>query len=205
MAIPQFSKIEVPYQKVLARLGFAHGKTALDTRSEESIREAIALSKKLIVPQRVIASSPIAFPEPGTTQLEPSFTIASVKIYELLKSCREAYGFAVTIGPHLEEKRNMFIAQKETNRGLILDAVGSVIAEELADLTQQEIRQSAQTRGEDATMRFSPGYGDWILAGQPAFLAWLGAESIGIKLTPSYQMIPEKSVSAIFGIYKKSS
>ena len=99
----------------------------------------------------------------------------------------------------------MFIAQKETNRGLILDAVGSVIAEELADLTQQEIRQSAQTRGEDATMRFSPGYGDWILAGQPAFLAWLGAESIGIKLTPSYQMIPEKSVSAIFGIYKKSS
>jgi cobalamin-dependent methionine synthase I len=58
----------------------------------------------------------------------------------------------------------------------------------------------AAKRGLVTTRRYSPGYGDWGVSAQKDFLAWLGAGHIGIKLTESSQMLPEKSVSAILGI-----
>ena len=198
----QFPKIEIPLDKVLARLGYARGKTRVDAATQEAIDREIQAAARLIASKQVIASSPVKAAAPDRISLEPDLVIKSVKIYELLKDCSEAYGFAVTIGPHLEEKRNAYLQEKETNRALILDAVGSVMAEELAAITHRQIKDLAKAKGMDTTMRFSPGYGDWALSEQKDFLRWLGAGTIGIKLTPSYQMLPEKSVSAIIGITK---
>lgn len=194
----QFSRIEIPYAKVLARLGYAQGKTRLDTAAETLVREAIGTAEKLISAKQVIASSVVTLSGEDTVLLEPGLTIYSRKIHELLKDSARAFGFAVTIGGALEEKRGALLAEKETARALALDAAGSVAAETLAELTQ---RQIAGENGR-TTLRFSPGYGDWRLSGQKDFLGWLGAGQIGIRLTENYQMIPEKSVSAILGIKK---
>lgn len=194
----QFDRIRVPYDKVLVRLGFAQGKTQMDDKTREMIAEESALALKLITPKQVIASSKVDTQEKGLISLEPGFTIKSHKIYELLKNCSLAYGFAVTIGPALEEKRNQYISQKESSRALILDAIGSVIAEELADMTNKQIDQAYKKNNK--TKRFSPGYGDWDLSGQEDFLNWLGAKQINLKLNQNFQMIPEKSVSAILGV-----
>lgn len=45
--------------------------------------------------------------------------------------------------------------------------------------------------------RFSPGYGDVPLSFQRPFLEWLEARRIGVTLTESCLMQPEKSVSAL--------
>jgi hypothetical protein len=198
----QFPKLTVPYDKVLARLGYARGRTALDRKTEEIIKEEIELSAKLLGPKQVIASSKVVLNPPSSVKLEPGLTIRSVKISELLKNCSIAYGFAVTIGPHIEEKMQYFIEKKEAARALIIDAIGSVMAEELAEISNAQIRDEAAGLGLLTTMRFSPGYGDWSVMGQKNFLKWLGADKIGIKLTEQFQMLPEKSVSAIMGLYK---
>ena len=199
--MPQFTNVEVPLSKVFARLGFAHGITAVDSKTQELIEEEIVFAKRLIMPKQVIASAKILF-SGSIVSLDRGFSINSKSICNLLSKSSQVYAFAITIGPHFESKRNDYIAKKETARALILDAIGSETAEMLADITNKQISQEAGKAGLKTTKRFSPGYGDWGLENQKAFLNWLGAENIGIKLNESFQMIPEKSVSAIIGAYK---
>jgi len=49
-------------------------------------------------------------------------------------------------------------------------------------------------------MRFSPGYGDLSLENQKLFFKALELEKMGMKLTESLMMFPEKSVTAIAGV-----
>jgi hypothetical protein len=200
---PQFSKIEVPFDKILARLGYAYGATKLDQHTERIIKEEMENGKRLIIAHQAVASSAITIPGPGIVLIEPGLTIRSHKIAELLAGCVTAYGFAVTIGGHLEEQRNQYLNRRETARALILDAIGSVAVEELAELTQQGIADEAAKANMTATRRFSPGYGDWALSEQKEFLRWLGATNIGIRLTERFTMLPEKSISAILGVKPK--
>ena len=190
---------------MLARLGFANGKTVIDQKTTVALEQEISIAKKIIVPKQAIAFSAFKIITDDTILIEPSFEIKSKDIANLLANCHLAYGFAVTIGPALEEKRNEYINEKETSRALMLDAIGSVAAEELAEITNQQIKTEAELVGSLTTMRFSPGYGNWPLNAQKDFLTWIGAQAIGIKLTPSFQMLPEKSVSAILGIYKRQA
>lgn len=196
----QFPRFEIPLHKVLARLGYASGKTQLDAATESLISEEITAAQRLIVPRQVVSSSQINRTAPERIMLEPGFEIASRDIFKLLEQCVTAFGFAVTIGNNLEVRRNRYLEEKETTRGLILDAVGSVAAEELAEITHRQIIEESKRDGRTVTHRFSPGYGDWTVVGQKDFLAWLGADAIGIRLTTSFQMLPEKSVSAILGV-----
>lgn len=197
---PQFSRIEVPFDKILARLGYAYGQTKLDPQTEQLIREETENGRRLITAHQAMASAPVRFPEPGAVLIEPELLVRSQKIVELLQGCDTAYGFAVTIGIHLEERRNQYLNRRETARALILDAIGSVAAEELAEITQRQIAEQAAREHKTTTKRFSPGYGDWPLASQQTFLQWLGAANIGIRLTDRSQMVPEKSISALLGV-----
>ena len=198
----QFSRVDIPFEKVLARLGYARGKTRLDKKTEDEIREGIAVAEKLIAAKQAVASAPVVLRSQTAVYLEPGFLLVSGSIRDLLKDCVAAAGFVVTVGPGIEEKRNRCLAEKETTRALILDAAGSVAAEELAAKTHARIAAEAAGEKREATRRFSPGFGDWALSGQKDFLDWLGAKEIGIRLTEYFQMLPEKSVSAIIGLKK---
>ena len=195
----QFPKFSLPLNKVLARLGYAAGKTKLDAKIKDILDEELEAAGRLFTPRQVLASSAAEL-SGAAVLLIPSFTIESMDIFKLFTGCSQAAGFAVTIGPALEARRDRYLKDKETTRALMLDAAGSVAAEELADITNAQIKKEAAKRGLTATRRFSPGYGDWSVSGQKGLLNWLGAGQIGIKLTDSFQMIPEKSVSAIIGL-----
>lgn len=195
-------KIQIDRAKVLARLGHAAGKTVIDAKTEALIAEETSVAEKLISPRQVSASSAVRETAPGNLSLEPDFMIQSRDIAALLSGCGKAFGFAVTIGPHLEAKRDSYIKEGQAARALVLDAIGSVAAEELAEQAHAQARAEAAKEGLTATRRFSPGYGDWPLSAQRDFLKWLGAGMIGVKLNANFQMTPEKSVSAILGIKK---
>jgi cobalamin-dependent methionine synthase I len=193
-------RLKIAAAAVLARLGFSKDTTVLDAATAAMIAQETECAHALIIPRQAIAHAPVCRVKTNVISLSPGLVISSAHIAQLLAGCDVAYGFAVTIGPHLEEKRNLYLSRKETSRALVLDAIGSVAAEELAGLTHQEIRTHAAAQKMAATPRYSPGYGDWGLTAQPDFLKWLAAEQIGIHLNDHCQMIPEKSVSAIVGI-----
>jgi hypothetical protein len=189
--------------KVLARMGYARGKTKLDKKTRQLIVDETKLAKKIIQGKLTISFSKItARKSPDRIFLEPGFVLKSKDLFKLFKGCSLVYGFAVTIGPALEARRDRYLSEKQSAKAVILDAIGSVAAEELAETTNIRIKKSVLKKGLGVTRRFSPGYGDWGLENQKEFLKWLGAEKIGIKLSPSFQMSPEKSITAVLGATK---
>lgn len=200
---PQFPPFDIPADKVMARLGYVQGKTKMDPALQDLLAQELTEAKQLIQARQVQSSSDIRREAPDRVLLDPDCVIVSKDIMLLLDGCDVAYGLAVTIGPFLEEKRNAYLKAGDVTRALILDAAGSVAAEYLAANVHQQITVEAAQGGWETTKRFSPGYGDWKLDGQFAFLAWLGANAIGIRLTERFQMLPEKSVSAVVGLRPK--
>jgi hypothetical protein len=205
----RISTIEIPYNKLLARLGYLQTKTKLDGKTAGMIKEILSLSQKLIKPKAVVAFENITAISRDKTSNEISFEngykIRSGNIAELLKNCFKVYGIGITVGGALEIRRDEFLKKKETFNALISDAVGSVAAEETINLANAQIKAYEEKNGNTLTRRYSPGYGDWILEDSIHFLNWIGAENIGIKLNEFFQMKPEKSVSALIGVAKRWS
>lgn len=111
--------------------------------------------------------------------------------------------FVCTIGSELPNRINEYVGRGEIARATILDAVGSEAAEALAEKVDDLIKDEAKREGYTTLMRFSPGYGDWTIFDQAKILKVLKANRLGVKLTKSFIMVPEKSVTACIGWVKK--
>lgn len=195
------SNIKIPYNKLLARLGYLQAKTVLDKKTENLIKENLEIAQKLVKPKVVLAFENINILENIVT-FENGFKIESFDIAKLLNGCFKAYGIAVTIGNAIEKQRDFLLSKKETFKALVFDAAGSTAVEELITAANNQLQFFEEKNNNALTKRFSPGYGDWQLKNQKEFLQWAGADQIGITLNPSYLMNPEKSVSAIIGVKK---
>jgi cobalamin-dependent methionine synthase I len=86
-------------------------------------------------------------------------------------------------------------------KAVVLDAAAGEIVDSALDYimtlySRELLRESKKLLGK----RFSPGYGDLSLEIQKVIYDILNLEKLGITLTGSYMMIPQKSVIAITGI-----
>ena len=118
----------------------------------------------------------------------------------MLEQCERVAVFALTIGNHLEETVNQLARDKLVLQASVLDAIGSVAAEKVANTLQDKIGEMAHAHGLTISRRFSPGYCDWHI-GQQRMLFWaLRGNTVGIRLTEVCLMLPQKSVSGIIGI-----
>ncbi len=110
-------------------------------------------------------------------------------------------GIAVcTIGSALEERVAELFTFSEFAEALMLDSIGSVAVENIADLVNYSICQMAARLNMKVSTRFSPGYGGWDLKDQKVLFQLCDAEGIGVSLNESYMMIPRKSISFCVGI-----
>lgn len=119
----------------------------------------------------------------------------------LVKNCSKIALFAVTIGNKLMEKRQTFLDNNELFNAVVYDAVGSEIVEEGAEYMHYFLGKIATSKGGSIMKRrFSPGYSDMNLDMQKRVFKLLNPEAIGIHLSPSCLMTPEKSITAFVGI-----
>lgn len=115
----------------------------------------------------------------------------------MLAGCHHAAILVCTLGAEFDCWVRRLQARDMT-RAVLLDALGSVYVEAGCDEAEQTIL--ARFPGKHLTDRFSPGYGDLPLDVQPRLMALAGADRIGVTLTESLLMVPQKSVTAILGI-----
>ena len=115
----------------------------------------------------------------------------------MLADCRRAAVLVCTLGAEFDLWGRREQARDMT-RAALLDALGSAWAEAGCDAAEEAIR--ARFPGMYLTDRFSPGYGDLPLDVQPRLAELAGARSIGVTVTDSLLMHPQKSVTAIVGI-----
>ena len=108
-----------------------------------------------------------------------------------------------TIGPELEQEVKELMEKNEMLRALILDALGSEAAEEVAIQSDRILAEKAREMNLWPSKRFSPGYGKWDIKEQRFIFRMLPAADIGVRLTESCMMVPRKSVSFRINFYKE--
>ena len=107
------------------------------------------------------------------------------------------------IGPELEREIKKLMEKNEMTRALILDALGSEAAEEVAIQSDRILADKAREMNLWPSKRFSPGYGKWDIKEQRFIFRMLPTADIGIRLTEPCMMVPRKSVSFRINFYKE--
>ncbi len=93
------------------------------------------------------------------------------------------------------------MGQKRLAEAYLLDAMGSVMVENLVEQFQSHMGEHYQAQDKLVTLRFSPGYCDWPVTEQKKLFKLLDFKKIGVELSDSCLMQPRKSISGVFGLY----
>lgn len=106
-----------------------------------------------------------------------------------------------TIGDPLPDLSRKYMKEGRLSDGVILDAIGSVVVDQIADIKNDEINEDAKLMGLVPSWRYSPGYCDMDVKDQDIIFDRI--DNIGITLLPSKMMHPIKSVSFAVNLGEK--
>jgi hypothetical protein len=116
--------------------------------------------------------------------------------FELFSSAEGLVLALATIGGSLEGKAKELIESGRPADGVIIDAVGTFAAEQVADFVESRIREDFAGRGFNVSRRYAPGYCGWPVQAQRDLFSCFD-DTLGISLTKACLMIPEKSLSFV--------
>jgi cobalamin-dependent methionine synthase I len=117
-----------------------------------------------------------------------------------LKGSTTAAFFVCTIGEGFEEFLKP-VFESSPAEGFLVDLLGSMIVEAVADYTEEKIIQLASEKYKfKCTNRFSPGYCKWSVEEQHKLFSLFPSNFCGISLSKSALMHPRKSVSGVIGL-----
>ena len=133
-------------------------------------------------------------------EVRETFNIGRIIARQLRSACQ--YGvFVCTAGMSYQFLQDRLMQEGDMVRVFVADAVGSVIAERVADRMQESMAAYVADRGYRHTNRFSPGYCGWHVSEQQRLFSLFPQPApCGVTLTDSSLMLPIKSVSGIIGI-----
>ncbi len=113
-----------------------------------------------------------------------------------LEHAKQIIVLAATLGIAVDTEIKKYQAV-DMAHAAVLDACAAAYIEAYLDA------QNLDRDGLYATMRFSPGYGDYPLTMQPKLLQLTRADRIGVSALPSLMLVPAKSVTAVVGLTEK--
>jgi hypothetical protein len=198
----ELPNVGIPRGEVLKRLGYPTASVDLQEPIRSLFEDALREAASLMRPKAAYRALRVEDNDGNAVRFQGTeFFIESRQVAKLLASAKAAVCFAVTVGSELDETISGRMRKGDLLAATILDAIGSETADAAADeLHWKIILRRAENADHSVTARFSPGYGDWPLTIQKDLINICGGSLIGITVTPSFLMIPRKSVSAVFGL-----
>ena len=192
--------MEISRKEVFRYLGY--GRREPDSRIKKLAESCIQELEQETSPKTVSRIYPLTLGENG--QIDGGcFCTASQNLSKNLKDCTEIIVFAATLGIGADHLIRKYM-QVEMSRAVVLQAAATAMLEDYCDSLCRRQQESWEKEGLFLRPRFSPGYGDFPLSVQKNILDALEAgKRIGIKLTDSLLMVPEKSVTAVMGLSPK--
>jgi hypothetical protein len=118
------------------------------------------------------------------------------KGFELFSAAEGIILALATIGPKVERRAGKFVRADRAATGLIVDAIGTVAVEQTADFLEHKIHEDCANFGWKVSRRYAPGYCGWEIEAQKEIFSHF-SDTLGIKLTSSFLMLPEKSLSFV--------
>ena len=189
---------QIPEREALRYLG-CRG-SAPEDRVRERIEEVIGLLKEAAAPRLVRQRFEI-----GVSGEEISLSGLMIKSKDLLinlKSCRAVFLTAATLGSGVDRLMTRLSLTSSFDM-LLLQALAAACLEEVLDREEAAMKAEIKQEGLTLRPRFSPGYGDLPLGLQPDLIRLTNAgKLIGLSVTDSLMLTPQKSVTAITGLIR---
>ncbi|MBI5375819.1 MAG: hypothetical protein HZA77_10310 [Candidatus Schekmanbacteria bacterium] len=159
------------------------------------IDEEIARGMKLARPQALYEFRKVINSDGDGVEIEGGIKIGENTFKNYMTSIDRICFALVTIGPALEEEADKLQKDGEYTRAMILDAVGSVAVEDAAGNLNHMICDKLKGKKTGISRRFSPGYGKFKVKEQKKISDIIPFKKIGVALTSSFMMVPQKSIS----------
>ncbi|MEG6614962.1 hypothetical protein V6C27_00785 [Peptococcaceae bacterium 1198_IL3148] len=190
----------VDKNEVLRYLGYKPNSTKFTPDMLAKIDYYISLGITLLEPNTTYRIfNHLDITDRGVEIAEAGLVLPGNDISNLLRNAKKVCLVAATIGPQLEAKVSQLFKSNEYAAGTILDAVGSDAVEKVADQLQEQLKLKAKKQGYHLTWRYCSGYGDLPLEVNRPFAKIVNAASIGINITETCALQPEKSIFGIVG------
>jgi hypothetical protein len=197
---PSCDELEIPVENILKGMGMQQSDA--DEYLLDLIGKFILKCFQLVEPRAsYLFSEQIQFDLSKHQTIIEYETLDTGKIVtSFLRKSIAVILFSVTCGDKVEALSRQLMKNGHGLEGLIVDLIGSELAESITGYLHNYIKEKLAGTGFGVTNRFSPGYCNWPVSDQQKLFSLLKGNNCGIELTPSSLMLPVKSVSGIFGI-----
>lgn len=183
--------------EALRYLGASGADEALRQCMESVARDA----EQRFVPRYIYRVSAVEHRPEGEWLSDLQLLLPGNSARKMLAECQRAAVLVCTLGLGFEQHMRLTQA-RDMSQAVLLDACGSALVEAGCDAAEKEL--AARFPGVYLTDRFSPGYGDLPLDLQPAICRITDSQRrLGVYVTESCLMTPQKSVTAIIGMADK--
>jgi len=166
---------------------------------KKEIISLIEESRGLIEPKAVYTYLEVVKIAGDSVCLDSGDVLEGVILVDMLRCGQKVAPYVVTLGPRLEDRASK-LARDNVFLAFILEKIGDYALE----IARGNIELLVEKALGDKVSDFGPGEGTGELFGieQQAVLFRIlrPFENIGVRLTPSYLMIPKKSVSGVFAV-----
>jgi hypothetical protein len=191
---------EIDPQEVLRLQGYRRPSDTPTREVLDILQDAIAEGRQVFQPRWLCREFRVASVDRRGCRLEGGAEV-------LIRDLPERWGpiatlglCVCTIGNAIEDRIERLFARREFPLACMLDSLGSVAAEALAEALVRQVCAERLSRGLKVTPRLSPGYPRWPIEEQRKVFALLPGDEIGVRLNPYCIMTPRKSVSFAVGI-----
>jgi hypothetical protein len=193
--------VSTPVRQIYRRLGYRQGVTELSDQDEARIREYMETALSLIRLRGAALRLPVIREGKSSIVLPDGAVFDSRKLLKFLGKSDGMLLMGATAGPDIMAAIQQDAVVGNITRSVVLDATASEVVDAALDWIMGWGNRTLQREGMRLLpARFSAGYGDLALENQRTMHRLLALEEIGVGITTSCILIPEKSVTAITGI-----
>ena len=191
----------MPRKAIYRRLGYHRATTRLSPEQEGETERIIEDAQGLIGLQGVILRLPVRVEPPDRIILSERDELVSRNLVSFLRDTREVVLMGATAGSAVMDAIRKDTEEDRVTRAVILDAVASECVDAALDWIMSYVSQGLRREGKSLmNTRYSAGYGDLALENQRIFHRLLEMDRIGVGITESCILMPEKSVTAVTGV-----
>ena len=193
--------IDPPRDQIYHRLGFKKRTTEISAIQRKETDALINEASSLIALQGMLLRLKIIQNNGETISVSGNLMFGSRKLSAFLRDCREIILMGATSGSAIMEAIRDKTDRNDLTAAVVYDATASEMTDAALDWIMNYINQTLRREGKSLLpRRFSAGYADFGLENQKIIYEKLQMEKFGVQISPSFILIPEKSVTAIGGI-----
>jgi hypothetical protein len=193
--------IPLPRKEIYKRLGFIKGVTEISRVQKEEIERYIQDAQTYIHIKGAGLRMAVQEIKSSKIILADNLIFESHHLAALLHKCREMVLMGATAGSDIMTEIEKDVAGRNVTRGIIFDATASEMVDASLDWIMDYFNRTLLRENRRLLKkRFSAGYGDLLLETQKTIHRLLQLDRIGIRVTESCMLLPEKSVTAVTGI-----